>query len=231
MLDDTTSVLPSALQSVSPHTSVVGFRADEGEIRMDTDITCPHCHSLDLVQSVPALHADGVSTSFSSANHTGVGISTHGFVPVIGTSDIERTNTSALVRALPLGPREQPLGTLIKWGLLLLIPALLFIAPTVATVADHPLWKAVISASLSLGCIAAPAGIVLLFAALRARDNAKIRRGRPAAWAVWSSAWYCHRCGLAYWPVSPAPSIPARQGFAPGQFQWFVWSAGHYARA
>jgi hypothetical protein len=198
---------------------------------MDTDITCPHCHSLDLVQSVPALHADGVSTSFSSANHTGVGISTHGFVPVIGTSDIERTNTSALVRALPLGPREQPLGTLIKWGLLLLIPALLFIAPTVATVADHPLWKAAISASLSLGCIAAPAGIVLLFAALRARDNAKIRRGRPAAWAVWSSAWYCHRCGLAYWPVSPAPAIPARQGFAPGQFQWFVWSAGRYARA
>jgi hypothetical protein len=201
---------------------------------MDTDITCPHCHGLDLVQSVPALHADGVSTTYSSANHTGVGITTRGFVPVIGTSDIERTQTSALVQALPLAPREQPLGRLVGWGSLLSIPAVLTLIVAgayIRTLSGSEAWSTAVAAIVMVGLFSLPGSIPLLFAALRARDNAKIRRGRPAAWAVWSSAWYCHRCGLAFWPVSPSPAIPARQGFAPGQFQWFVWRAGRYARA
>lgn len=201
---------------------------------METDITCPHCSSLELVQSVPALHADGVSTSYSSSTYTGVGVTNHGLVPVIGTCDTERSHTSALVRALPLGPREQPLGRLLRWGLVLSIPALLVLiisSAHIITLDGTQAWATAFAAVVLVGLFFLPGSIPLAFAALRARDNAKIRRGRPAAWAVWSSAWYCHRCGLTYWPISPSPAVPARQGFAPPQFQWFVWNAGRYARA
>ncbi|MGW1742064.1 hypothetical protein ACWCPQ_25040 [Nocardia sp. NPDC001965] len=200
---------------------------------METDITCPHCSSLELVQSVPALHADGVSTSYSSSTYTGAGVTTHGLVPMIGTSDTEHSHTSALVRALPMGPSEQPIGRLIRWGLVLLIPGLLWFAPATAGgfSSGEDLLSSLLFVVCFLGILTLPAGILFILAALRAHDNAKIRRGRPAAWAVWSSAWYCHRCGLAYWPISPSPAVPARQGFAPPQFQWFVWNAGRYARA
>lgn len=201
---------------------------------MDTDISCPHCSTLDLVQSVPALHADGVSTSHSSNNYNAVGLTSHGFVPVIGTSETERTHTSAAVRSLPLGPPEQPIARLVRWGLLLSIPALIWLAPaTGGAFASETggFWSGLLFVVLFIGSLSAPAGILLILAALRARDNARIRRGRPAAWAVWSSAWYCHRCGLAYWPVSPTPEVPARRGFLPQQFQWFVWNAGRYVRA
>ncbi|MFF0532811.1 hypothetical protein ACFYT3_31110 [Nocardia amikacinitolerans] len=45
---------------------------------MDLDITCPRCGQIDFVQSVPALHADGVSTSYGSSQYTGVGVTPEG---------------------------------------------------------------------------------------------------------------------------------------------------------
>ncbi|MEU1527098.1 hypothetical protein ABZ413_33410 [Nocardia rhamnosiphila] len=201
---------------------------------MDTDISCPHCSTLDLVQSVPALHADGVSTSHSSNNYNAVGLTSHGFVPVIGTSETERTHTSAAVRSLPLGPPEQPIARLVRWGLLLSIPALLALITAgvyISSLSGSQAWSTAIAAVILVGFFFVPGSIPLVLAALRARDNTRIRRGRPAAWMVWSSAWYCHRCGLAYWPVSPTPAVPARRGFLPQQFQWFVWNAGRYVRA
>ncbi|MEU2258473.1 hypothetical protein ABZ540_35505 [Nocardia xishanensis] len=199
---------------------------------MDLDITCPHCGQIDFVQSVPALHADGVSTSYGTSQYTGVGVTTRGFVPVIGTSTVEHIHTTELARSLARGPAEQPSGRLTVIGLLLLIPALLALFPAVGSVmvddAAASRWTAVVVAICFVGVFAAP-GLIVMGAVIR-RDlrNAKIRRGRPHAHAVWQAGFYCHRCGVAYWPYSPAPGIPPRQPFAPPQFRWFVWSAGGY---
>ncbi|MFI2478459.1 hypothetical protein [Nocardia xishanensis] len=63
---------------------------------MDLDITCPHGGQIDFVQSVPALHADGVSTSYGTSRYTGIAVTTTGFVPVIGISTVEHTHTTEL---------------------------------------------------------------------------------------------------------------------------------------
>ncbi|MGV9823448.1 hypothetical protein [Nocardia xishanensis] len=92
-------------------------------------------------------------------------------------------------------------------------------------------WTAAVVAICFVGVLATP-GLIVMGAVIR-RDlrNARIRRGRPRAPAVWQAGFYCHRCGVAYWPYSPAPGIPARQPFAPPQFRWFVWTAGGYNNA
>ncbi|MBF6260008.1 hypothetical protein IU468_27430 [Nocardia farcinica] len=63
---------------------------------MDLDIACPRCGQIDFTQSVPALHADGVSTVYGTSQYTGVGVTTTGFVPVVGTATVEHTHTTAL---------------------------------------------------------------------------------------------------------------------------------------
>lgn len=65
-----------------------------GGLRMD--FTCPHCHRLDFVQNVPALHADGVSTSHGTDLYSGVGLTSIGLVPVFGTATVERIHTTEL---------------------------------------------------------------------------------------------------------------------------------------
>lgn len=62
----------------------------------------------------------------------------------------------------------------------------------------------------------------------RNRFNSRVIRGRNAAYPVWSSGLYCHPCGLAFWPVSPAPNVPAQQALLPEHFRWHVWNAGGY---
>jgi hypothetical protein len=54
--------------------------------RMDIDITCPHCNRLDLAQSVPAVHAEGVSTNSGPTPTPVWGVASTGLVPVIGTA-------------------------------------------------------------------------------------------------------------------------------------------------
>ncbi|MET8779099.1 hypothetical protein ABZV58_29200 [Nocardia sp. NPDC004654] len=202
---------------------------------MDLDITCPRCGRIDFVQSVPALHADGVSTSYGISQYSGLGVATTGLVPVIGTATVERTLTTALARSLAREPSQLPSGRLTVVGLLLLLPALILLAPAIAAiVTTDPQVRTVgtwIGALFMVVVVAIP-GLIVMGAVIR-RDlrNARIRRGRPNAHAVWQAGFYCHRCGVAYWPYSPAPGIPARQPFAPPQFRWFVWTAGGYNNA
>lgn len=201
---------------------------------MDIDITCPHCQQLDFVQSVPAVHSDGVSTSSGTDFYSGVGVASTGLVPVFGTATIERTHTTALARSLAREPAQRPVGRLTTLGVLLLLPALFAVVIGVASVAasDDPEATNVgilAGAALFVGGIAAPGLLVIGIAVLRGRRNARISRGRRTAHAVWQAAFYCHRCGLAFWPFSPAPGVPARQAFTPQHFRSFVWNAGGYA--
>lgn len=71
-----------------------------GDVGMDIDISCPACGRMDWVQSVPAVHSDGVSTNSGTNLYSGVGIVATGLVPVFGSATVERTHTTALARSL-----------------------------------------------------------------------------------------------------------------------------------
>lgn len=201
---------------------------------MDIDLTCPHCQRLDFVQSVPAVHFDGVSTSSGTDFYSGVGVASTGLVPVFGTATVERTHTTALARSLAREPAQRPVARLTLLALLLLLPAFFVVVIGIASVAtsDDPEATNVVElagAAVFVGGIAAPGLLVLGIAVFRGLRNARIARGRRTAHAVWQAAFYCHRCGLAFWPFSPAPGIPARQVFTPQHFRSVVWHAGGYA--
>lgn len=202
---------------------------------MDIDLTCPHCHQLDLVQSVPAVRSDGVSTAFGTNVYSGVGMASTGLVPVFGTSTTESTHTTALARSLDWEPVQRPVGRLLLVGFLLLLPALFALAPAFAAYRTIEPESQGLAATLGIlffpTAIATPGLLVVTVAIQRARRNSKIARGRHAAYTLWRAAFYCHRCGLAFWPHSPTPGVPARQGFAPQHFRWFVWTTGGYANA
>ncbi|WP_216915349.1 hypothetical protein [Nocardia noduli] len=198
---------------------------------MGLDINCPQCHRLDLVQSVPALCADGMSTSYGTNLYSGVGISTSGLVPIVGTATIERTHTTSLARAFERGPALVPTGRLTRIGVLLLLMPLLTLGPAIAAFLEPGQPRTVISfigTMMMPALLAIPAVATLLGARSRRRLNARIARGRPHAHAVWSTAFYCHRCGLAFWPYSPVTGVPARQSVTPQQFRWLVWNAAGY---
>ncbi|MFD4407713.1 hypothetical protein ACFWPH_33610 [Nocardia sp. NPDC058499] len=199
---------------------------------MDVDITCPHCHQLDGVQSVPAICADGSSTSHDTGSYTGVSIASTGLVPVIGTSTIERSHSTVLARSLASAPAQEPAGRLTGLGLLLLVLPTIVVAIVIIAMFFPPpgtdRTSLVLGATVFVGMISLPGLLVLHSAFQRGRRNARIARGRPRAMAVWGAGWYCHRCYLAFWPYSPIPEIPARRGVTPEQFRWLVWKAGGY---
>ncbi|WP_280364767.1 hypothetical protein [Nocardia abscessus] len=202
---------------------------------MDIDLTCPHCHQLDLVQSVPAVHAEGVSSSSGTDIYTGVGVASTGLVPVIGSATVARTHTSTLAQSLAREPARTPAGWLTFFGLVLLFPVMCWLIPAIASIVQpdpgHSRIVALLSTLYFSVALSIPGALVLSVAIPRIRRNGRIIKGRPTAHTVWQAGFYCHRCGLAFWPYSPAPGVPARQAFAPQHFRWFVWNAGGYANA
>ncbi|MGY2033302.1 hypothetical protein [Nocardia gipuzkoensis] len=224
-----------SLQVPAPQTRRYSATAWEGVPRMDVDLTCPHCHQLDLVQSVPALKADGVSTSFGTNVYSAVGVGSTGLVPVFGTAAVERTHTTALAHSLAREPARTPAGWLTFFSLVLLLPAMSYLVPGIYGIA-HPVpgvshAVAALATVVFFGALAAPGAVLLTVAVCRIRRNGRIVRGRRDAHAVWQAGFYCHRCGVAFWPHSPAPGVPARQAFAPQHFRWLVRNAGGYANA
>ncbi|WP_410874807.1 hypothetical protein [Nocardia sp. A7] len=200
---------------------------------MTIDINCPGCGQLDCVQSVPALSANGTSTSVGAGSYSGFGVSSTGFVPVIGTMVVDRRHTTALAASFALSPPLRPTGRLTRTGWLLMIPAFLALPPSVASVVAEnpsPIWAKVVAALCFVGALATPGFLTLSAAKGRRRINTLIKRGRPSARALWQAGFYCHRCGTAFWPYSPTPAIPGRQPFLPHQYRWHVWNAGGYAR-
>ncbi|NQE91177.1 hypothetical protein [Nocardia terpenica] len=65
----------------------------------------------------------------------------------------------------------------------------------------------------------------------RARRNARIDRGRPAALKAWQHAFYCGGCHHCFWAWPPAQGIevPVGQPLSPNQFRQIVWNLGGYA--
>ncbi|AFU02785.1 hypothetical protein [Nocardia brasiliensis] len=198
---------------------------------MDIDISCPHCLRIDAIQNVEALRAEGISTSYSTANYTGVGVSTTGLLPVIGTADIQRTHVTALAKRLAFAPAQQSAARLVSVGLLLVSPAFVMLI-LAALAASEPresgLVITIIQTLMALVFMATPGAVVLALAAQRIRRNNRIARGRPAAYAVWRCAFYCFRCNVVYWPSAPAAGLPTRQALSLDHFRWYVWNTGGY---
>ncbi|WP_228794232.1 hypothetical protein [Nocardia cyriacigeorgica] len=217
----------------SSSADTAGLRVAQG-VPIDVDLSCPHCRQIDLVQSVPAVYTDGVSSSFGTGTYSGVGVASTGLVPVVGTASIDRTHVTMLARSLAPEPSLESATRLTIVGLLLLIPAFCISIPMAISTAmgdpamSLPTW--VVGLLFLIGPAAAP-GVVTLGVALgRARSNKRIARGRPKAQAVWQAGVYCHRCGLVFWPVSPAADIPPRQPFRPEQFRSLVWKVGGFVK-
>ncbi|MGW6729630.1 hypothetical protein ACWF9G_27330 [Nocardia sp. NPDC055029] len=204
---------------------------------MSLDLSCPHCDRTDWVQSVPAAVSEGTHSGYSTGVHTGVGIGQGGLVPVIGTSSREVSHSSALARSLALAPVLPTPGRLTAFAILLMLPtAMFFAAAALGFHTDPPEGNPVrVLASLA-GMFAIPIVwsipvVALLAAAVkRARRNGRVASGRARAHSVWQGAYYCHRCGLAFWPQSMHPGIPSRVGVPPGEFRWYVWNVGGYAK-
>lgn len=223
-----------SLQVPAPQARRYSTMAWDGDPHMDVDIKCPHCCQLDLVQSVPAVRADGVSTSSGAHLYSGVGVGSTGLVPVFGTATVEHTHTTALARSLAPEPTRRPVRRLTIIGLFLLLPALFAVVIAIDSVArsldPRPTSLGVLVGEATfIGGVALPGLLVLGVVVFRGLRNRRISRGCGLARSVWQRAFYCHRCGVAFWPLSPAPGIPARQAFTPHHFRWFVWNAGGYA--
>ncbi|MBF6094927.1 hypothetical protein [Nocardia cyriacigeorgica] len=217
--------------SSSAHTAAV--RVAQG-VTIDIDLSCPHCRQIDLVQSVPAVYANGVSSSSGTGTYSGVGVASTGLVPVIGTATIDRTDMTMLARSLAPEPMSESATRLTIVGLLLLIPAVSMAIPmAILTAMGDPVmvlatW--VVGLLFFIGPAAAPGVVTLGVARGRARSNKRIVRGRSKAHAVWQAGVYCHRCGLVFWPFSPDADIPSRQPFRPEQFRSLVWKAGGFVK-
>ncbi|MBB5916769.1 hypothetical protein BJY24_005681 [Nocardia transvalensis] len=201
------------------------------------DMSCPSCTRIDWVQSVPALRATGVSTVSGVDHYSGVGLTSTGLVPVMGTAVVERTTTSMLARVTSPGPPRVRIRWPLMLGLVLLMPAVICVVAMVIGVVQHPRASspsvletvvAIVIGAWFVVSLAAPAVVAFTIVVRRSRRNDRVLRGRGAAYAAWSGGCYCHRCGVCFWPVSPAPGVVARYVFSPEEFRWVVWNIGGY---
>lgn len=206
---------------------------------MHHDTSCPSCGRLDWVQSIPALRSTGASTVSATDYYSGVGFSSSGLIPVMGTALTERTQVTELVAATRYEPPQVSAVRPLILGLVMAIPAVVVFAAIVSNIltppaGEHPnavVATATIVVKLAFAlAVASPAAVAFGFVRSRVRRNSLILRGRPAAYALWSAALYCHRCGFCYWPSTATdPRVPTRQPLSTAQFRWAVWNAGGYA--
>ncbi|MFD4433338.1 hypothetical protein [Nocardia sp. NPDC058497] len=200
---------------------------------MDIDLTCPTCRHLDQVQTVPAICSGGASTEVGYGTHTGVGFTTNGVIPVVTRSTTTRTRTTALARSLARDPGLESTSRRTRIAIVLLIPAVVMLAASIgALFADlsGSILARIVGGVIFVGGTSAPGLLVVLSIWAAKRRNRTVRAGLPAADRLWRSAFYCHRCGHVFWPVSPEPTVPARVALSPPNFRWAVWSAGGYAQ-
>ncbi|WP_405135085.1 hypothetical protein [Nocardia sp. NBC_01388] len=205
---------------------------------MNNDNSCPICERVDSVQSMPAIAATGTATVSGTSTYTGLGIGlSGGVVPVIGSARSTSAQTSMLAAATRPAPAPRSVTGPATCGILLLIAALIMFGIAVAAAthlqpstaqATSPMRTLLVLGSFLTLPFALPALASFLVLRHRSRENARIARGLPAAQALWSSAFYCHRCGVCYWPRPLERGIDARRPFSPDEFQQIVWSAGGF---
>ncbi|MBF6215496.1 hypothetical protein IU469_29930 [Nocardia puris] len=199
---------------------------------MLTDLHCPHCRTTHALQAVPALHATGTSTAVTTGDYHGVGFTPYGVVPVVATATRTSTHSTALASALNPGPGTRPIEGLLVWGTLALLLPLIMMLPVSAMFSEVPelvdLGQAMVVGIPALIASSVPTIACYWVALARARQNQRIRRGRPLAHAVWAAGLYCHRCGCCFWPEPTAPGVPVREPLTPAAFTHHVWRAGRY---
>ncbi|WP_131817201.1 hypothetical protein [Nocardia salmonicida] len=203
---------------------------------VNLDLSCPLCEGIDMVQSVPAAMSEGTHSGYSTGVHSGVGIGSGGLVPAIGVSTHEFSHSSALARSLAWRPA---LATGGRHTLLGLVLSFFFVSAfalgCVATSIDPPdgdpiqILVSLIGLFVFPIVLSIPLFAIVAGAIKRARRAAKIAAGSPRARTVWQNAFYCHRCGTAFWPQPTFPEVPHRTALTLNQFRWHVWNAGGYA--
>jgi hypothetical protein len=199
-------------------------------------LVCPQCSLGDQVQAVPVAYELGVTdyagTSSGSGTAVGFGISGTG-VPVsgIGVSRTATQHSGTMVNRLaaqlmPAPERKRVFsGQAIRrfialWFLLGILGAgLSFVSPVFEVLEGVIIW--------SIAAFGVYAAVV------RSRRNARVKRGRPAALALWRTGWLCHRCGGVFVPkTSVTPSTPTEMAgslVSVAEFRAQVWTAGGYA--
>ncbi|WP_280222028.1 hypothetical protein [Nocardia neocaledoniensis] len=204
---------------------------------MNFDVSCPQCDRVDWVQNVPAVMSDGTHGGYSTGAYAGVGIAPGGLFPVAGTSTHEYSHSSALARSLAWQPILPSASRLFAVGVGLGLFVLLLYIMCFASLQKEPLRGDVVEVTGTLiGLFMVPVGLsvpvvaILIAAVKRSNRSGKVLAGRNRARGVWSHAYYCHRCGVAYWPYPTEPGVPHRVPLAPAQFRWHVWNTGGYAK-
>ncbi|MFE7723282.1 hypothetical protein ACFU44_30100 [Nocardia rhizosphaerihabitans] len=204
---------------------------------MNLDLSCPQCERIDWVQSVPAAMSEGTHAGHSTGVHTGIGFSSDGLVPVIGTSSHEFSHSSALARSLAWRPTLPAGGRHALLGLVLSLFFVVMLAASCVAFAQDPpqgnsfqVLVSLIGLFLFPILLAIPIYALISGAFKRARRQARVHAGSSRAYGLWQNAYYCHRCGTVFWPLPAAPGVPHRVALTPNQFRWHVWSAGGYAK-
>ncbi|WP_280338328.1 hypothetical protein [Nocardia neocaledoniensis] len=181
--------------------------------------------------------SDGTHGGYSTGAYAGVGIASGGLFPVAGTSTHEYSHSSALARSLAWQPILPSASRLFAVGLGLGLFVLLLYTMCYASLQKEPLRGDVVEVTGTLiGLLIVPVGLsvpvvaILIAAVKRSNRSGKVLAGRNRARGVWSHAYYCHRCGVVYWPYPTEPGVPHRVPLAPAQFRWHVWNTGGYAK-
>jgi rubredoxin len=172
---------------------------------------CPQCQQIDQAASVPAVVEAGTSAYAGRSDTIGFGsgisVGGGGLASTYGVSRSVGTQSGTLQSSLAstLAPAPPPFARTEKGTCL----------STMVFVVAFPAW-------------------VVWFLAIwieASRRNKRVDQGRPAALAIWNHAWYCHRCGGAYFPAAGAdipPNVPRQTLLEPAAFQQLVWNAGGY---
>ncbi|MGA6167710.1 hypothetical protein [Amycolatopsis magusensis] len=195
--------------------------ASRGAAAMDTGeatpspLACPQCREVDQVQHVPAVHHGG------RLSYRGVGPAMTGdtgyATPYHGVA------TSAVSAALdPNPPLRSTSGQLVLGILSTIFSGFALIIALSLTLTDAHisligLFWTWIWPALGIGM----AVLGFLQYSHRGRANAEMRLGSQRVLDVWSRAWFCHRCGVVFFPenaqVIPLPAVRA-----------YLWQIGDY---
>jgi hypothetical protein len=177
--------------------------------------TCPHCAQIDQVQRVAAIVGSGRSTyreggmTVRGPGGVSVGIQSNDGVAITDTA-----------RSLDFVPPSRPhinnLAGCVSTAMLAL--GMYGIVLSIADSNDH-------NAAL-VWLLVFLVGLVPYVHAVRIRYRPGAKPDIPAAWTVWSSGWFCHRCGGAFFPVDSPHTVPTGQLLSPEEFQRVVHDAG-----
>jgi Domain of unknown function (DUF4062) len=172
-------------------------------------LSCPQCKQIDAVRSVPQFHRDSQGQTLAPAP---------AISPLFG-----KANQHSRFRFL----LEEIVGFLSVVGL---VAVSIVVGIQTSSFGNAVLAFFGIPIALTIASVPIIGIYNLYIAAWRFCRNARVRRGRPAAEALWSQGWYCLRCGGVFIPAnaSAPTAVTSDALMVPDAFQRLVWSSGGY---